>query len=285
VGILTWYNSGGPHNDVTEAPRNKLDDSVRRKQEFEKLRELGVKGIKVDFFQSDKQFMMELYKQILEDAAEFQIMVNFHGCAIPRGWSRTYPNLMTMESVRGGECYTFAGDYPAKAPELNTILPYTRNVVGSMDYTPVIFTNMKYPHITTYGHEIALAVVFESGWLHFGDAVEGYRSLGVEEQNFLKEIPVTWDQVELLEGTPGKDAIIARRKGENWYVGGINGQNLQIQWTIDLSKFGNDLIVTKIVDGPQPDQLFSSIGKESGPLTIDVLPYGGFALKMVPSKT
>jgi len=282
VGIFMWYNSGGPHNQVTEAPRNLISDPTRRQQEFQKLRKWGVKGIKVDFFQSDKQLMMELYRDILEDAAAYQIMVNFHGCAIPRGWSRTYPNLMTMEAVRGAECYTFDSEYPGNAPVLNTILPFTRNVIGSMDYTPVIFTNMENPHITTYGHEMALSVVFESGLLHFGDAVRGYQSLGDIEKEFLKQIPVTWDQVELLQGTPGKDVIIARKKGDSWYIGGINGEEQPKSWKLDLSRFGANNELTIIADGESPAQLEATVRSAKATEEIRILPYGGFVMKLAP---
>lgn len=152
IGILMWYNSGGPHNEVGEQVRDIMHIADKRQAEFAKLHEWRVKGVKIDFFQSDKQGMMKLYKDILEDAAEHKIMVNFHGCTIPRGWSRTYPHLMSMESVRGAECYTFASEYPQYAPAQNTILPLTRNVIGPMDYTPVVFSDMQYPHITSYGH-------------------------------------------------------------------------------------------------------------------------------------
>ena len=283
VGIIMWYNSGGPHNEVTEAPRNLMHQRDTRRSEFERLQQLGVKGIKVDFFQSDKQMMMELYKQILEDAADFEIMVNFHGCTIPRGWSRTYPHLITLESVRGGECYSFDDSYAASAPELNTILPFTRNVIGSMDYTPVIFSDLVTPHLTTYAHEMALSVVFESGWLHFGDGVGSYQSLGEEERNFLKQVPVTWDQVELIQGVPGKEVILARRHGDSWYVAGINGEDEQKSWVIDLNQFEGDFVATSITDHEVPDQLISTTHQDPGNVTIDILPYGGFILKLTPA--
>ena len=280
VGILMWYNSGGSHNDVTEAPRDIMSNPLKRKQEFKKLNSWGVKGVKIDFFQSDKQFIMELYKNILKDAAEYQIMVNFHGCTIPRGWSRTYPNLITMESVRGAENYTFSEEYVQKAPELNAILPFTRNVVGSMDYTPVIFTDMKYPHITSYGHEIALAVIFESGWLHFGDGINGYKSLGQVEKDFLRNIPVTWDEIRLLHGTPGEDVVLARRKGNDWYIAGINGENEHKELDLELSFLTEEYSVIRISDGKHDKELTINIGFINDLKKIEMLPYGGFAMRL-----
>ncbi len=185
VGVLLWYNSGGPHNSVTEKPRGCLTQPTVRTFELDLLKKWGVKGVKVDFFQSDKQDIIGLYHGIMRDAASRHIMVNFHGCTLPRGWERTYPHLMSMEAVRGAECYLFDPAYPQQAPVQNTILPFTRNAVGPMDYTPVAFSNSKYPHQTTAAHELALCVLFTSGWLHFADRVEAYRSLPPLPKEFL----------------------------------------------------------------------------------------------------
>ena len=135
-------------------------------EEFTKLKKLGVAGVKIDFFESEKQDMIKYYLDILDDAAKFQMMVYFHGCLVPRGWARTYPHLMTYEGVRGAEWYNNGPEFTTTAPEHNTILPFTRNVVGAMDYTPVTFTNSQFPHTTSYGHELALSVLFESGIQH-----------------------------------------------------------------------------------------------------------------------
>ena len=156
VDLFLWYNSGGDHNIVTEKPRGCMNATEVRKFEFDLLNKWGVKGVKIDFFQSDKQNLMALYHDILRDAAEKRIMVNFHGCTAPRGWQRTWPNLMSMEAVRG-ECYTFAPEY-SKKPAAQYDPPFTRNVVGPMDYTPW-FTDDKHPHRTTNAHELALSVV------------------------------------------------------------------------------------------------------------------------------
>ena len=182
VGVLLWYNSGGPHNVVTERPRGLMDQRKVRRYEFERLAKWGVKGVKIDFFQSDKQNIIGLYHEILKDAADFKIMVNFHGCTLPRGWSRTYPHLMSMEAVRGEESYLFDKTYPALAPRHNATLPFTRNVVGPMDYTPTMFQDNVNPLVTTSGHEIALPVVFESGLLHFAGGPEEYRRLPDDAQ-------------------------------------------------------------------------------------------------------
>jgi alpha-glucosidase len=224
IGVkpLMWYNSGGPHTGVPSTPRDRMLTHENRVEEFTRLKKLGVAGVKIDFFESEKQDMIKYYLDILEDAAKFEMMVYFHGCIVPRGWARTYPNLMTYEAVRGAEWYNNTPDFTSPAPEHNATLPFTRNVIGGMDYTPVTFTNSQFPHITSYGHELALSVLFESGLQHFADRPEGYYDLPDPVRSFLKEVPNTWDETKLLDGYPGQDVIIARRKGNSWYMGGIN---------------------------------------------------------------
>jgi hypothetical protein len=225
VGVLLWYNSGGPHNVVTEKPRDTLTQPPVRRFELELLRKWGVKGIKVDFFQSDKQDVIGLYHALLRDAADFQIMLNFHGCTLPRGWERPWPHLMSMEAVRGAECYLFDPQFPERAPVQNTITPFTRNVVGPMDYTPVALSDARHPHRTTAAHELALAVLFESGWVHFADKAETYLHLPPAPKEFLQRLPVAWDDTRFVAGYPGQFVVLARRKGDRWYLAGVNGQN------------------------------------------------------------
>jgi hypothetical protein len=285
VGLLLWYNSGGEHNIVTEKPRGCLAEPEVRRFEFELLKQWGIKGVKVDFFQSDKQHMMQLYQGILEDAADQQLMVNFHGCTLPRGWSRTYPHLMSMESVRGAECYTFAKEYPEKAPWHNTILPFTRNVVGPMDYTPVAFSNGGYARQTTMGHELALAVVFESGWLHFADRVSAYQSLPDVPREMLKQLPAAWDDTRLVAGYPGKSVVMARRLGDVWYLAGINGQDQACDVPLDLSFLdAGRYRVTWVEDGSN-DTLADRqtvISAAEAP-SIALPPRGGFLARMTPA--
>jgi hypothetical protein len=260
-----------------------MSDPELRKAEFKKLAEWGVKGVKVDFFQSDKPQIIKQYFDILKDAADNKIMVNFHGCTMPRGWNRTWPNLMSMEAVRGAESYGFDSSYTEKAVWHNTILPFTRNVIGSMDYTPVTFSNQKFPHKTSFGHELALSIVYDSGILHLADNCESYRSLPEAPKNFLKTVPVVWDSTLLLAGYPGKDCVIARKAGNSWYIGGINGTAEKQSWEIDLSRLnGQDFSVSVIADGPTATEFasFKTTLKSGDKLKVDVLPYGGFVAEM-----
>jgi alpha-glucosidase len=286
VKPLMWYNSGGPHNYVSSTPRDRMFTHENRVEEFTKLKKLGVAGVKIDFFESEKQDMIKYYLDILEDAAQFEMLVYFHGCIVPRGWERTYPNLMTLEAVRGAEWYNNTPDFSIPAPEHNATLPFTRNVVGPMDYTPVTFTNSQYPHLTSYGHELALSVLFESGIQHMADRPEGYRELPDAAKTFLKEVPNAWDDTKLLDGYPGKDVIIARRKGNNWYVGGISAEQREKTKTIkfDFLSDGVKYKLTLIADGKY-DSKFSTqylVVDKSSSVDVKLLRRGGFAASLAP---
>ena len=277
VGIWLWYNSGGPHNEVTEAPRDLMWERSKRRAEFERIARLGVKGVKIDFFQSDKQFIIQQYLEILEDAADFKIMVNFHGCTIPRGWQRTYPHLVSMEAVKGAENYHFEPTYPDRAPANNTILAATRNVIGSMDYTPVTLTDVKYPRKTTMTHELALAVLFESGVQHIADKPESYALLP-EVLTFLKTIPSVWDEIKYLGGMPGKEMVLARRSGKTWYIAGINGENRAKELDVNLLSLklaspSNALMIEDIKD---KNDISVSKKDLDSTLKIKFAAYGGF---------
>ena len=280
IGTLLWYNSGGPHNVVTEKPRDCFTYGPVRGFELDWLTQKGVKGAKIDFFQSDKQDVIALYQGILHDAAEKKIMVNFHGCTLPRGWERTYPNLMSMEAVRGEECYIFDETYPRRAPVQNTVLPFARNAVGPMDYTPVGLTDNRYPHQTTWAHEIALPIIFESGWLHFTDRAEAYLGLPEMPKQFLKEVPVTWDETRFLDGYPGQYVIIARRHGERWYLAGINGSDQPIKKQTPIPPWlGTGQREIRLITDGATARSFSTDhhsirGGDS--LDLNLLPFGGF---------
>jgi len=281
VGIWLWYNSGGPHNTVTEAPRDIMFDPALRRAEFEKLQKWGVKGVKVDFFQSDKQHIIQQYMGILKDAADFHVMVNFHGCTLPRGWQRTWPNLVGMESVPGEECYMFRSTYPETAVWNNTILPFTRNVVGSMDYTPFGLTDKVNKHLTTYSNELALTVVFESGVVHLVDFPEVYKALPEYVQSFVKQLPTVWDESKMIYGYPGRDVVMARRSGEKWFIGGINGEMAEKAITLDLDFLteGKSYTAKMITDGADGKSfLANEISVKKGDrLPVKMLPAGGFS--------
>lgn len=283
VGLLVWYNSGGEHNTVTEKPRDRMWDRDIRRAEMKMLNDMGIKGIKVDFFQSDKPAILRQYIDILEDAAEFQLMVNFHGCTLPKGWRRTYPNLLTMESIRGGESYIFAKEFPDKAGVHLNIATYTRNVVGPMDYTPVGISDLKYPHLTSYAFELAQGVVFESGIQHMSDDPDAYLGLPAFAQEYLKELPVVWDETRFIAGYPGKFTVLARRSGNAWYIAGINGLDTAVSEEIDLGFLPEPKGAIEVIasDGSR-EVLFRKnlILREGNKLMISMGPLDGFVGKV-----
>ncbi|HEY5744928.1 MAG TPA: glycoside hydrolase family 97 catalytic domain-containing protein [Chryseolinea sp.] len=279
VGLTLWYNSGGPHNRVTEQPRDIMSDPIKRKAEFKKLHEWGIKAVKVDFFNSDKQNIMAQYQDILRDAAEEQIMVLFHGCTAPRGWSRTYPNLVAMEAVKGAEQYSFDTVFCNNAPRHNTILAMTRNVVGPMDYTPVTFTDYKerLAHTTTNANELALAVIFESGFVHFADRASAYEQAKPAVQRFLRDVPVVWDDIRYLQGEPGKEIVLARRKGNTWYVAGINGTKNVSTFELALPFIAENANVSAFEDGANPRDIATrQFRMDRRSLSVTMKPKGGF---------
>jgi hypothetical protein len=284
VKPLIWYNSGGKHTNVSATPRDRMLTHENRMEEFAKLKKLGFCGVKIDFFESEKQDMIKYYLDILDDAAQNEMMVYFHGCIVPRGWARTYPHLMTYEGIRGAEWYNNTSDFTMTAPEHNTIVPFTRNVIGAMDYTPVTFTNSQYPHITSYAHELALSVVFESGFQHMADRPSGYYELPDAAKNFLREVPNAWDDTKLLDGYPGRDIIIARRKGCSWYIGGLNAEKKEKNKSVSLSFLpeGQKFKVTLITDG-EHDKAFSAnymVVDKSSTIDVKMLRRGGFVAQL-----
>jgi hypothetical protein len=287
VGLLLWYNSGGPHNTVGEQLRDAMHIREKRREEFAKLQKWGIKGVKVDFFQSDKPKIIKQYHDILKDAIDYNILVNFHGCTVPRGWERTYPHLMSMEAVRGAECYSFDPRFPEAAPWYNTILPFTRNAVGPMDYTPVSFSDQTYPHITTYGHEIALPIIFQSSLQHFADRVSIFRELPDFAKEYLKVIPVSWEETRLVDGYPGKFVVLARKSGQTWYFAGISGikEPLDIELILPFIKKGGYL--AEIITDGDKERSFMYYKKpfnNTTVLDIELKPLGGFAGRLTDFK-
>lgn len=243
-----WYNSGTSW--LTPTPVDHMVNPKKRKQAFSWLKKIGVVGVKIDFFAGDQQDVISYYIDLLEDAAKHELLVNFHGATLPRGWQRTYPNLLTVEAVYGAEWYNNVSTFTDKAAEHNATIPFTRNVVGSMDYTPVTFSNSQNPHITTSAHELALSIVFESGVQHFADRPSAYAKQPNAVKEVLRNVPVSWDETILLDGYPGKFIVIARRKNTSWYVAGINGSKGAKDMTVDLSFLGKGRRqITVIKDG------------------------------------
>jgi hypothetical protein len=225
VKPLIWYNSSVGWVNGAPGPKYRLNKAEDREKEFAWCEKIGVAGVKIDFFSGDNQMNMDYCQDLLESAARHHLLVNFHGAPIPRGWQRTYPNLLSTEGVYGAEWYNNVPHFTKKAASHNATLPYTRNVIGPMDYTPCAFSDSQHPHITSLGHELALTVLYESGLQHLADRPESFLAQPQEVQDFLGQLPTVWDETRYVSGYPGESAVLARRSGNTWYVAGINGQD------------------------------------------------------------
>ena len=223
VKPMIWYNSSVGWVDGAPTPKYRLNKPEDREKEFAWCEKLGVAGVKIDFFSGDNQMNMDYCLDLLESAARHHLLVNFHGATIPRGWQRTWPNLMSTEGVYGAEWYNNVPTFTAKAAAHNATLPFTRNVIGPMDYTPCAFSDSQHPHITTHAHELALTVLFESGLQHLADKPESYLAQPHEVQDFFSHLPAVWDETRFISGYPGESVVLARRSGDTWYIAGING--------------------------------------------------------------
>lgn len=282
VKILLWYNSAGDWNTTTMTPRDKLLTEESRQIEFQKLKNMGIGGIKVDFFGGDGQSMMKYYIEILKDAAKYNLAVNFHGCTFPRGWHRTYPNLVSMEAIKGEEYVTFAQGFADNQPSHCTILPFTRNLFDPMDFTPVNFSGI--PNIirrTTGGFEIALSVLFTSGITHIAETPAGMAAQKDFVKEYMSTLPETWDEVKFIDGFPGKFVVMARRKGDRWYIAGINGENNARTLTLNvpfINKKSKGFIIT---DSDDKKEFVKKDIDFSKPVTITLNPYGGFVIKAI----
>ncbi len=240
----------------------------------------GVAGVKVDFMESESRVRYQWYDAIIAEAARVGLMLNFHGSVIPRGWARTHPHVVSYEAIRGAEWYVFY-DEPLTAAH-NVIQPFTRNVVGSMDYTPVTFSAPG--RETTDGHELALSVVFESGITHFADDPKHYRARPLAAR-FLAEVPAVWDATVLVDGHPDQRAVIARRSHDRWFIGGISALAEETTVSINLSRFGpSPVTVWTLQDGPNGLEETHGTSDDVS-IEATLAPRGGFVAIVAPSST
>jgi hypothetical protein len=246
----------------------------------------------VDFWHSDKQWMMQQYVDLLKDAAEFELMVNLHGSTMPRGWRRTFPNMMTMEAVRGAEFYQFS---PLQGPtaQNNLYYAFTRNVVGPMDYTPVVFQTAYEKQDISFAHSLALSVVFESSLQHFADKSdttnEGYQKVFAEYgfvKDFMSAVPTAWDETLLLDGHPDSHGIFARRNDQTWFLGGIHGEHKTRSDKLSLAFLDKGNYQAVIIEqGDKPNTLKSRaiIVNQNDSITLDMQSNGGFVVEISPA--
>lgn len=280
VGVLLWYNSAGHWNTSYQTPRDLMLKRETRDKEFGRIADMGIKGVKVDFFGSDGMDMMQYYLDVLKDAADHKLLVNFHGSTLPRGWHRTYPHLMTMEAIIGLEFITFEQANADKEAVHAAVIPFARNVFDPMDFTPLVLHEI--PGIerkTTNGFQLALPVIFLSGIQHFGETPAGMSHVPEQIKDYLRKVPVRWDETRFVDGYPGHLAVIARRAGEKWYVAGINGESVEKNISLDLS-FINRQKGQLLTDGTEFLSFADSAIdlSENNNFNITLKPNGGFVM-------
>lgn len=247
VALYLWYNSNGYWNDAPQTPRGIMDNAIARRKEMKWMQSIGIRGIKVDFFGGDKQMTMQLYEDILSDANEYGLLVIFHGCTLPRGWERMYPNFASSEAVLASENLHFSQGSCDHEAFNATLHPFIRNTVGSMDFGGSALN--KYYNadnaprgsrrVTSDVYALATAVLFQSPVQHFALAPNNLTDAPAWAIDFMKEVPTTWDEVRFIDGYPGKYVILARRHGDKWYIAGVNAQKETLQLKVNLPMFSN----------------------------------------------
>lgn len=247
VDLFLWYNSNGCWNDAPQGPRGIMDNTLKRREAMAWMQKNGIRGIKVDFFGGDKQEMMKLYEDILIDANDYGIEVIFHGCTLPRGWERMYPNYVASEAVLASENLHFSQGMCDAEAKNACIHPFVRNAVGSMDFGGSTLNkyyngnNKSGTHrVTSDVFALATAVLFQSSVQHFALAPNNMTDAPAWAIDFMKQVPTTWDDTRFIDGYPGKYVIMARRHADKWYIVGINAekQPLKKRLTLDMLKPG-----------------------------------------------
>ncbi|MEN4761175.1 glycoside hydrolase family 97 catalytic domain-containing protein [Chryseobacterium sp. C39-AII1] len=286
VEVLLWYNSNGAANDAPMGPRNKMSSSIERKKEMKWLKDIGVKGLKVDFFGGDKQETMRLYEDILSDANDFGLKIIFHGATLPRGWEVMYPNYAGSEAVLASEMLYFSEDVRKQEAFFATLHPFIRNTVGSMEFGGTFLNKYltksnkdKNKRYTTDGFQLATAVLFQNPVQMFGVMPNNLSDAPKFQLDFMKEVPTLWDETVFIDGYPGKYSVIARRHQNQWYVSGINAEK-----TVKKLKINLPMLAGKTVKFINDDAKGNSSEKEvkvnaKGEFNVEIQPNGGFVLR------
>ena len=285
VELFLWYSSSGYWNDIEQGPVNHMDNAIIRKREMKWLQSLGVKGIKVDFFGGDKQETMRLYEDILSDADDHGLMVIFHGCTIPRGWERMYPNYVGSEAVLASENMVFNQHF-CDEEAFNTCLhPFIRNTVGCMEFGGC-FLNKRLNRNndggtirrTTDIFQLATTVLFQNPVQNFALAPNNLKDVSPVCMDYMKAVPTTWDETRFIDGYPGKYVVLARRHGDAWYLAAVNAGKEALKLKLDLEMFAGKTVSLYKDDKKGEPQLVPLKVKENGKVQLEILPQGGVVL-------
>lgn len=286
VSPIVWYSSSGYWNDIEQSPTNIMDNPITRKREMKWLQKIGAKGIKVDFFGGDKQETMRLYEAILSDADDHGLMVIFHGCTLPRGWERMYPNYVGSEAVLASENLIFNQHFNDNEAFNACLHPFIRNAVGSMEFGGT-FLNKRYNRTNDGGttrrtsdvFQLATAVLFQNPIQNFALAPNNLTDAPKVALDFMKQIPTTWDETVFIDGYPGKYAVLARRHGNRWYIAGINAQKESLKLSLNLPMLNNGDVVVTYTDGKQGEPQRKELSvKTATSVPVTIQPNGGVIL-------
>lgn len=282
VEVFLWYSSSGYWNDIEQSPVNRMDNSIARKQEMRWLQSLGVKGIKVDFFGGDKQETLRLYEEILSDADDHGLMVIFHGCTLPRGWERMYPNYVGSEAVLASENLVFSQHFCDNEAFNATLHSFIRNAVGCMEFGGV-FLNKRLNRgndggtirRTTDIFQLATAVLFQNPIQNFALAPNNLTDAPQICLDFMKQVPTTWDETRFIDGYPGRYIVLARRHGNTWYIAAANATAEPLKLKLDLPMLAGQEVSLYSDDKKMQSQLKLQKIKTDGSLQLTVQPQGG----------
>ena len=286
VDMFLWYSSSGYWNDIEQGPTNLMDNPIARKREMKWLQSQGVKGIKVDFFGGDKQETMRLYEAILSDADDHGLMVIFHGCTLPRGWERMYPNYVGSEAVLASENMVFNQHFCDEEAFNACLHPFIRNSVGSMEFGGC-FLNKRLnkgndggtTRRTTDVFQLATAVLFQNPVQNFALAPNNLTDVSPVCIDFMKEVPTEWDETRFVDGYPGKYVVLARRHGDNWYLAAVNATGEPLKVKLDLPMIAGQTVSSSSDDKHKQPQVRQQNVKSDGKFQLTVQPQGGFVLK------
>ena len=285
VNVFLWYSSSGYWNDIEQGPINKMDNSIARKQEMKWLQQAGVKGIKVDFFGGDKQETMRLYEEILSDADDHGLMVIFHGCTLPRGWERMYPNYVGSEAVLASENLVFNQHFCDEEAFNACMHPFIRNTVGCMEFGGTVLNkrlnrtnNGGTTRRTTDVFQLATAVLFQNPIQNFALAPNNLTDAPQLCIDFMKQIPTTWDETRFIDGYPGKYVVLARRHGKQWYIAAVNGNKEPLKLKCSFPLLAGQT-VSYYSDSPKLSPQLESVKiKADGNFRLTLQPQGGAVL-------
>ncbi len=283
VDLVVWYSSSGYWNDIVQSPVNLMDRAIVRKQEMRWLKSIGAKGIKVDFWGGDKQETMRLYEDVLSDADDAGLFVIFHGTTLPRGWERMYPNYVGSEAVLASENLIFEQHFCDTEALCATLHPFIRNAVGCMEYGGS-FMNKRMSRdnasgntrLTTNIFSLATAILFQNPIQFFALAPNNLQDTPDYCINFMRNVPTTWDDIKILDGTPGQYVVLARKSGTKWYVAAINATDKDIKVNVELPFAKTSEIDVYLDNKKGASYSKSKVTKKLGNLTI--IPNGGIVM-------